>query len=92
MTTATLRSAVVLPRARWYRNSVVAVLAGLFANAILSSATDMILVAAGVFPPYTSSAIPPSSVIRCYCWLCCIEPRSASSVAISRPAWRLGGP
>jgi hypothetical protein len=51
MTTATLNCAVAVPRARWYRNSVVAVLAGLFANAILSSATDMILVAARVFPP-----------------------------------------
>ena len=51
MTTVTLSSAGVVPRARWYRNSVIAVLAGLFANAILSSATDMILVAAGVFPP-----------------------------------------
>ena len=51
MTTVTLSSAGVGPRARWYHNSVVAVLAGLFANAILSSATDMILVAAGVFPP-----------------------------------------
>jgi len=51
MTSLTLSSAGVVPRARWYRNSVIAVLAGLFANAILSSATDMILVAAGVFPP-----------------------------------------
>lgn len=51
MTTATLSSAGAVPRARWYNHSVVAVLAGLFANAILSSATDMVLVAAGVFPP-----------------------------------------
>ena len=51
MTTVTLSSAGVVPRACWYNNSVVAVLAGLFVNAILSSATDMILVAVGVFPP-----------------------------------------
>lgn len=51
MTNATLSSAAVVPRLRWYHSSVVAVLAGLFANAILSSATDMILVAGGVFPP-----------------------------------------
>jgi len=51
MTTVTLSSAGVVPGVRWYNNSVVAVLAGLFTNAILSSATDMILVAAGVFPP-----------------------------------------
>jgi len=51
MTTATLSCAVGVSQPRWYRNSIVAVLAGLFANAILSSATDMILVAAGVFPP-----------------------------------------
>ena len=51
MTTVTLSSAGVVPRACWYNHSVVAILAGLFANAILSSATDMILVAVGVFPP-----------------------------------------
>jgi hypothetical protein len=52
MTTATLSPVLAAgPRSRWYRNSVVAVLAGLFANAILSSATDLVLVAAGVFPP-----------------------------------------
>ena len=51
MTTATLSAAVGVSRPRWYRNSVVAVLAGLFTNAILSSATDLVLVAAGVFPP-----------------------------------------
>jgi len=53
MTTVTLSRAPagVGPSARWYHNSVIAVLTGLFANAILSSATDMILVAVGVFPP-----------------------------------------
>jgi hypothetical protein len=43
-------SAIPAVRPRWYR-SVGAVLAGLFLNAFLSSATDMLLVAIGVFPP-----------------------------------------
>jgi hypothetical protein len=49
MTTATLSPAVAAPP--WNRHGIVAVLAGLFANAILSSATDLALVAAGLFPP-----------------------------------------
>jgi hypothetical protein len=51
MTTAALSSAAN-PAARpgWYR-TVAAVLAGLIVNAVLSSGTDMLLVALNVFPP-----------------------------------------
>lgn len=50
MTTAASISAIPAASSRWYR-SVGAVLAGLFVNAFLASATDMLLVAIGVFPP-----------------------------------------
>jgi hypothetical protein len=50
MTTAALTSAATPVRSRGFR-SVGAILAGLFFNAFLSSATDMLLVAVGVFPP-----------------------------------------
>ena len=50
MTTATLSPTEIAVRARWGR-SVAAVLTGLMANVILSTATDLLLVAAGVFPP-----------------------------------------
>src|SRR3954469_1409789 len=49
MTTAALESPVST-RSPW-RRSVLAVLAGLVANAALSTLTDLALVAAGVFPP-----------------------------------------
>jgi len=44
-------------RAPW-RRSVLAVLAGLFANVILSTATDFALVAVGVFPPLSEFGNP----------------------------------
>jgi hypothetical protein len=50
MNTAPSISAIPTGRPRGYR-SVGAVLAGLLVNALLSSATDMLLVAIGVFPP-----------------------------------------
>ncbi|HEY5759074.1 MAG TPA: hypothetical protein VIU34_24780 [Steroidobacter sp.] len=50
MTTAASMSTIPAIRPRWYR-SVGAVLAGLLVNAFLASATDMLLVAIGVFPP-----------------------------------------
>ena len=58
MTTATMSPVLAASRSRWYRNSVVAVLAGLFANAILSSATDLVLVAVAVFPPLSEFGNP----------------------------------
>jgi hypothetical protein len=60
MTTATLSSAPVDARSRWYRSSSAAVLAGLLANVFLSSATDMVLVAAKVFPPLSEFGNPAS--------------------------------
>jgi hypothetical protein len=60
MTTAALSPTVtVAARPRWYR-SVAAVLAGLILNVVLSSATDLLLVAAGVFPPLREFAHPAS--------------------------------
>jgi hypothetical protein len=59
MTTATLTSAGIPPRSRWYR-SLGAVFAGLLVNAFLSSATDLLLVAAGVFPPLSEFGHPAS--------------------------------
>jgi hypothetical protein len=50
MNTAASISAIPAVRSRWYR-SVGAVLAGLLVNAVLASATDLLLVAIGVFPP-----------------------------------------
>ena len=50
MTTAALISVPTAPRHRWLR-SVGAVVGGLAANAVLASATDMLLVATAVFPP-----------------------------------------
>ena len=50
MTTAASMSDIATARPHWPR-SVGAVLAGLFVNAFLASATDMLLVAIGVFPP-----------------------------------------
>lgn len=50
MNTAASIAAIPAVRPRWYR-SVGAVLAGLLVNAFFSSATDMLLVALGVFPP-----------------------------------------
>lgn len=60
MSTAVLSSAPVNARSRWYRSSIVAVLAGLLVNAFLSSATDMLLVAVGVFPPLREFGHPAS--------------------------------
>ncbi|GFE85764.1 hypothetical protein [Steroidobacter agaridevorans] len=50
MNSATSIYAMPVIRPRWYR-SVGAVLAGLLLNAFLSSGTDLLLVALGVFPP-----------------------------------------
>jgi hypothetical protein len=50
MNTAASIATLPVVRSRWYR-SVGAVLAGLLLNGVLSSATDMLLVAIGVFPP-----------------------------------------
>ena len=57
MTTATVASAAPGARSRWPR-SVGAVLAGLLVNAVLSSGTDMLLVAVGVFPPLSDFGNP----------------------------------
>lgn len=57
MTTATLPSFATLARPRWYR-SVGAVAAGLAVNAVLSTATDFLLVAIGVFPPLADFGNP----------------------------------
>jgi hypothetical protein len=57
MTTVTLTPAVIAARPRWYR-SLGAVLAGLILNVVLSSATDLLLVAAGVFPPLSEFGHP----------------------------------
>jgi hypothetical protein len=59
MTTVALSSAENGGRPRWYR-SVGAVLAGLVLNAVLSSATDLLLVAIGVFPPLAQFGHPES--------------------------------
>jgi len=59
MTTAALSSAENCARPRWYR-SVGAVLAGLLVNAIASTATDLLLVAAHVFPPLAQFGHPES--------------------------------
>jgi len=56
MTTIALSSTAA---PRWGR-SVAAVLAGLVVNAVLSSATDLLLVAAGVFPPLSEFGHPAS--------------------------------
>jgi hypothetical protein len=58
MTTAALTSTPVA--SRWYRSSLAAVLAGLLVNAVLSSATDLLLVALGVFPPLSEFGHPAS--------------------------------
>jgi hypothetical protein len=57
MTIAALSSAGISARPRWYR-SVGAVLAGLIANAVLSTVTDLLLVAVGVFPPLADFGHP----------------------------------
>ena len=59
MTTVTMSSAAVPVRNRWYA-SVGAVLAGLIVNAVLSSGTDVLLVAMGVFPPLSEFGHPAS--------------------------------
>lgn len=59
MTAATLSSAGNPARSRWYR-SIGAVLAGLVVNALLSTATDLLLVALGVFPPLAQFGRPES--------------------------------
>ena len=59
MTTATLTPPAIATRPYWSR-SVAAVLAGLILNVILSSATDLLLVAAGIFPPLREFAHPAS--------------------------------
>jgi hypothetical protein len=57
MTTAALNSVPPATRPAW-RRSVLAVFAGLVANVILSTATDLALVAAGVFPPLADFGRP----------------------------------
>jgi len=59
MTTATLAPAAIAARPRRYR-SVAAVLAGLILNVVLSTATDLLLVAASVFPPLREFGHPAS--------------------------------
>ena len=59
LTTAALSPAVTVARPHWYR-SVAAVLAGLILNVILSSATDLLLVVTGVFPPLREFGHPAS--------------------------------
>jgi hypothetical protein len=46
-------------RSPW-RRSVIAVFAGLLVNVVLSSATDLLMVAAGVFPPLSEFGRPES--------------------------------
>ncbi len=63
MTIAALSPAVTAARPRWYPRwyrSVAAVLAGLILNVVLSSATDLLLVAVGVFPPLRDFGHPAS--------------------------------
>jgi hypothetical protein len=55
MTATVLASAKPRPAPR---RSVLAVLAGLIANVVLSTATDLVLVAAGVFPPLSEFGDP----------------------------------
>ena len=56
-----MTTAVLTPRntarSPW-RRSVLAVFAGLIANVILSTATDLLMVAAGVFPPLADFGRP----------------------------------
>jgi hypothetical protein len=59
MNTATLDSVAPAARSTW-RRSVFAIVAGLVANVILSSATDLLLVAVGVFPPLSEFGRPES--------------------------------
>jgi len=59
MTTVALARAALSTRSTWYR-SVGAVFAGLIANAVLSTATDLLLVAVGVFPPLAQFGHPES--------------------------------
>jgi hypothetical protein len=48
------------PRRAPWRRSVLAVLAGLVANVLLATLTDLLLVAAGVFPPLADFGRPES--------------------------------
>ena len=57
MTTAALSPVPPVTRSTW-RRSVLAVFAGLAANVVLSTATDLALVAAGVFPPLADFGRP----------------------------------
>lgn len=50
----------VTPAASSWRRSVLAVFAGLLANVVLSSATDLLMVAVGVFPPLSEFGRPES--------------------------------
>ena len=56
-----MTTAILTPRtpgpSTWPR-SALAVFAGLIANVVLSTATDLLLVAAGVFPPLTDFGRP----------------------------------
>lgn len=56
MTAAALNPAKPVRSTPW--RSVLAVLAGLIANVILSTATDLLMVAAGVFPPLADFGRP----------------------------------
>jgi len=57
MTTVALAPAALSTPSTWYR-SVGAVFAGLIANAVLSTATDLLLVAVGMFPPLAQFGHP----------------------------------
>ena len=59
MNIAVLNSAHSANRSTW-RRSVLAVVAGLVVNVILSTATDLLLVAVGIFPPLSQFGDPKS--------------------------------
>jgi hypothetical protein len=60
MTTAVLTSTPSAAAGRRWPRSLGAVLAGLAVNAVLSSVTDLLLVAVGVFPPLSEFGHPAS--------------------------------
>jgi hypothetical protein len=55
-----IATAPAKPAASSWRRSAFAVFAGLLANVVLSSATDLLMVAVGVFPPLSEFGRPES--------------------------------
>ena len=55
-----IATAPAKPAASSWRRSAFAVFAGLLANVVMSSATDLLLVAGGVFPPLSEFGRPES--------------------------------